>query len=173
MPPKGSKKVTQKTLESTPAQDPIASLNVKFDALLEIVGDLAQKVQERDVTKPEPTQEVDTRSEDEIGEDRINQADDMAQMYPRRWTEILDRILGPGFELEIRDTANGDFRAFIYVPQKFDRRVGIGDHVTNRDFSVGPIRRSSPEADIEYWCLRMRENLQKESKSYAKVYPKS
>jgi hypothetical protein len=141
-------------------QEQFDEMSRKFDQLVDIVGGLAEKVTAPTVAVVGPTSAITNATSvvDDVAEARV-QTIDLTKRFPQAWREIVDRVLGPDFELEVHDTANGDFMAYIYVPTAWDRRGAKNDQLADRDHSTGLMRRASAGADLEVWCQRVQKTV--------------
>jgi hypothetical protein len=127
--------------------DRLGTLEQKFDQLLDVVTSLAQRPTSAPMTATEPEART-----------FLEHTSVTAQMVPKQWKEITQKVLGSGVELLVEDSADGNFLAYFYMPPGIDRRVG---DKKGRDFSTGLIRRASPTADLEKWCNLILANIKK------------
>ena len=86
-----------------------------------------------------------------------NSGDDQLPI-PKQWRVKIDEILGKDFEADVDDSSGGNYILKIFLPDKWDRRVG---EKKGKDCSTGLIRRESDISDVKLWCERIRDNIKK------------
>lgn len=86
---------------------------------------------------------------------------DITKGPPSSWRAVIDRVLGPDFQAEVLEASGGNFTLKVIVPKIFDRRRGEEASMSHYDHSAFPIRRASDISDVELWCKRMKETIQK------------
>ena len=87
--------------------------------------------------------------------------DDIRKRIPTKWREKVNEILGKDFECEVDDSSGGDFLIKIFVPEKWDCRVGDEKRMAKRDMRAGLIRRATDVSDVEKWCKLIKSNILK------------
>lgn len=80
------------------------------------------------------------------------------EVIPPHWMDAKDQILGPEFEMQMEWHQDGDCLMYITVPEEFRRPDA---KFRDKDVSTGLIRKVSPIMDIETWCKRIKQNIQK------------
>ena len=142
-----------------PGDDKIKVLEQKFDKLVDLVSQLAERITAPNTLLPQPVvQQPPSRIEEFVTEQKEH--DNASQLVPRSWRKIVDDMLGQDFGVEIDDSSNGNFVLKVLVPQQFDRRIGL-ERGPGQDCSTGLIRRASALADVEKWCTLIGQNISK------------
>ena len=83
------------------------------------------------------------------------------RLVPQEWEKTKNDILGENFEMTIHPVANGDFMMTIVVPNQYDCRQGEDKKMSKADVRTGLITRVSPIRDIQYWCEKIKSNINK------------
>lgn len=140
-----------------------APLEAKFDKLLDVVSELAEKVSKLQTVNTMTVtmgqgKSVSTTTPRPVQEEKLN------DRVPPQWRAVVDAKLGTDFDIKVEDTVHGDFLLYVYLPTRYDRRVG---QKFGRDLSTGLIRRASPLADVEKWTVRIAENIKKSYSEFA------
>ena len=137
--PKGTPKKTDERMNA---------LEEKMSAMMDLMTEVIDQKNEQ--KKEEVIPENQKLQHD------IQQMDNISQMLPIKWKQKIEEILGKGFDIEINDSAGGNYVMYFYIPSHLDRRVG---EKNGRDHSTGLIRRASDIADIEQWCTRIKQTI--------------
>ena len=153
---KHEKTCTRVAPVATPKQgeeeDKFIKLEEKFDALVEMVGRLAEKV----LSKEDPNVPVVLSATP-----KQETKDEETQLVPRAWRNVVTATLGEDFGLNVKDSANGNFTIEVIVPPQWDRRVGEEKEKNRPDISTGLVRSSSAIADVEKWCTLIKQTIKK------------
>lgn len=80
------------------------------------------------------------------------------EIIPPHWMDAKDNILGKEFEMQMEWHQDGDCLMYITVPEELRRPDA---KFRDKDVSTGLIRKVSPILDIETWCQRIKQNIQK------------
>ena len=151
------KKLEQNEVSRVETDARIDDLTKKVDMIVDVVSNLADKV----LKTPEKKQEYQELSEEKLDEE-------LSELVPKSWKRIVDDILGDNFEVKVEDSDSGNFILFVYLPHELDRRVGLEKDIKTKDFSTGLVRRASASSDVEYWCEKIKANIQKTYSNFKK-----
>lgn len=146
--PEGTVSFTMKENQLETKVDDLAN---KFEALLDMVTGLADKVM--------PPRQTENERVEELFEGATSLDEPLPT--PRKWRDIVNNILGSDFDVKVEDSSEGNFIIFIYLPENLDRRIGEEKLQNTKDYSTGLVRRASATADVEYWCEKIKKTIQK------------
>lgn len=137
--------------------------------VLTVVSELADSVKSlseriNKIEKPE----IKIEQSNQMAQMRLEINEKRNEMIPVEWNKIVDEILGNDFNFDIIPLPNGDFQLKITVPAEWDCRIGDEHIMMKADVRSGLVRRITPIADIQYWCQKIKDNIQKKYLNFRK-----
>lgn len=122
-------------------------LQQKTDGIIHILGDISKKMD-----SPVKVAEATATKVDEAA------PRNELSPVPPSWRELVDKILGPDFQIEFEQPPNGGQKFKIIVPKEksnADQQYWLN---FNRDVRTREIGNTGIRG-VQEWCIRVRNNL--------------
>ena len=143
----------------------IANQNKKIDDLVEMLGMVVAEMPKKNVLLTETTP---LASEAPVKVVNLPPEVKDGLPPPAKWRAKVTGILGEDFDLQVDESAGGNYIIRVLLPAHLDRRNG-DEKGKGLDISTGLVRRASDLADVEKWCILIKSNIQKKYNDFKKV----
>ncbi len=93
-----------------------------------------------------------------VGQYQEEGSADESYVMPKKWEEVVLKILGPEFQCEFVQPDNGGALFKIIVPKELSNASQLHWQIHNRDVRTKEIGNTGLTGVTE-WCLKVRQNL--------------